>query len=442
MSTPRARSPRVSDGLLVAALAVVLGVPSVLMAPSSNGAWLANIAAAVAMPAAMFWRRQRPVASTAVVYTAALVHFAAGSPWLPADVIVLVAVYSVAVHGSVVASRWALAGALLGAGLQAVAPLQRTGSPSLAAGSAAFVGLSAVVVAVWALGHARRNRLRHADTLAEREQRLAVEREQQAQIVAAAERARIARDMHDVVAHSLSVVIAQADGGQYAARHDPAAAQRALATIADTGRAALADMRKILGVLRAPEDEDAEAPMAPQPLDADIAELVTQVRDAGLSVSLMRLGTARALPPGLGVTVYRVCQEALTNVLKHAGSAVTASVLLQWEARRLVLQVDDTGRGAAAVGDGAGHGLVGMQERVDLFGGTLHAGPRPGGGFRVRVELPLPAVERLPRYPGTESGTGAAAAPPRSPGQPRAAFPAAPPPAHGPDDETQWTGPR
>lgn len=441
MTTTPAHAPRVGDGLLTVSLFVLLGVPSMVLAPGTQVAAIANLAAAIAMPAAMYWRRHHPMGVTAVVYLSALGHLVLGSPGLPVDVIVLLALYSATVHASRVASRWALVGALLGAALQTLTATQRTG-PGLVEAAAIFLALAAVVVAVWALGHARRNRLRHVAALAEREQQLAVERAQQAQIVAAEERARIARDMHDVVAHSLSVVIAQADGGQYAARHDPQAAQRALSTIADTGRAALADMRKILGVLRTPEDESEAAPTAPQPLDNDIADLITQVRGAGLSVALTRLGTPRALPPGLGVTVYRICQEALTNVLKHAGSAVTASVLLQWGARRLILQVDDTGRGAAAGGDGGGHGLVGMQERVDLFGGTLQAGPRPGGGFRVRVELPIPAVPQLPDYPGDpapntaigEAGVRDDVKAARTP-EPAESYEIS-------DNETQWEGPR
>src|SRR5665811_1476872 len=196
------------------------------------------------------------------------------------------------------------------------------------------------------------------------------------------DRARIAREMHDIVAHSLSVVIAQADGGRYAAGKDPAAAERALGTTAETGRAALADMRRLLGVLRpsaGPSTSEAtgERPrpgvlpgvggrtgpagdlrsagraapvpdLVPQPAVDDVAGLVAHVRDSGVRVSLVRMGTPRTLPPGTGLTVYRICQESLTNVLKHAGPASTATVLLQWAAASLVLEVTDDGRGAAA----------------------------------------------------------------------------------------------
>ncbi|MDD9208027.1 histidine kinase, partial [Georgenia sp. 10Sc9-8] len=187
----------------------------------------------------------------------------------------------------------------------------------------------------------------------------------------------------------LSVVIAQADGGRYAARSDPAAAERALTTISETGRSALADMRRILGVLRGSGTLDHAGERLPQPVDADLDSLVAQVRSSGLAVSVVRSGTARPLPPGVGLSVYRIVQEALTNVLKHAGPAARATVTLGWTPTSVVLQVEDDGRGAAATDDGAGQGLVGMRERVALFGGWLDTGPRPGGGFRVRAAIPV-----------------------------------------------------
>jgi signal transduction histidine kinase len=222
--------------------------------------------------------------------------------------------------------------------------------------------------------------------------------------------------MHDIVAHSLSVVIAQADGGRYAAAADPDAAVRALGTISETGRAALADMRRLLGVLRAPDGDigageppgtlrpavatggpaggpapaSAGTPYAPQPAEHDVEQLVEQVRASGVNVSLVRMGTSRRLPPGTGLAAYRICQEALTNVMKHAGPSPTVTVLVQWLPAALLIEVTDDGRGAAADSDGAGHGLLGMRERAAMFGGTVSTGPRPGGGFRVRAEIPLP----------------------------------------------------
>jgi signal transduction histidine kinase len=207
-------------------------------------------------------------------------------------------------------------------------------------------------------------------------------------------------------------MIAQADGGRYAAAQDPGAATRSLTTIAETGRAALADMRRLLGVLRpeaGPADEDPQRPgvggvvgrtgapvvadLTPQPAVGDIEQLVEQVKESGVRVSLVRMGVARPLPPGTGLTVYRICQESLTNVLKHAGPSPTATVMIQWAPASLVLEVSDDGRGAAAGSDGAGQGVVGMRERAAMLGGSLTVGPRPGGGYRVRAEVPLPRTE-------------------------------------------------
>lgn len=205
-------------------------------------------------------------------------------------------------------------------------------------------------------------------------------------LAASNERARIAREMHDVVAHTLSVVVAQADGGRFAGRTDPAAALASLDTIADVSRAALTEMRALLGVLR---EGDTEAALGPQPSLADIPALVASIREGGLEVSYVTTGTPRPLPIGAGLAAYRIVQEALTNVLKHAGPHVTAFVQLRWEDDALVVTVSDDGRGAASVGDGAGLGIAGMVERATVFGGALTAGPRAGGGYLVRARLPL-----------------------------------------------------
>jgi signal transduction histidine kinase len=216
----------------------------------------------------------------------------------------------------------------------------------------------------------------------------------QTELAVAAERNRIAREMHDVVAHSLSVIVLQADGGRYAAAADPEAAIRALATIAETGRAALADTRRILGLLRG----DDEAERAPVPEAGSIAELVAEMRSSGLDIAHVQTGLPRPLPPGAAVAAYRICQESLTNVLKHAGPGVRVTVSEAWGEAGLRLIVSNTpGTGAltrqAAPGhgfSGPGHGLVGMRERAELFGGTLAAGVTEDGGYRVRLELPFP----------------------------------------------------
>lgn len=401
-----------------------------------SGGWGAFWAVAVLAP--LPWRRTLPVTSAVAVFAAALGHLLAGYLLLlPADFAVLVALYSVTVHGPRWAHRTAIVSALVGALVFGVALGLQTGRLAdlaiTVAFSSAFGGVT--FLAVWAFGLARRSRRETIAALVDRAQRLEVERDQQARIATSAERARIAREMHDIVAHSLSVIIAQADGGRYAASADPAAAQRALATVSETGRTALADMRRLLGVLRSDAarpagppagtpagtpggpalpagpvghgSQGAAAPAAgastvpaalertPQPDTADIEQLVAQVRDSGLRVSLVRVGQQRTLPPGAGLTVYRVCQEALTNVLKHAGPDPTVTVLVRWGATSLDLEVEDDGRGASAgatQSEPSGFGLLGMRERAALFGGTVVVGPRRGGGFRVHLTLPVPAA--------------------------------------------------
>ncbi|PWD50266.1 hypothetical protein C8046_05915 [Serinibacter arcticus] len=251
-----------------------------------------------------------------------------------------------------------------------------------------FVGVSAPAVVAWALGLLRTGTRQRRAAQRERVLRMATERTQQSVIAVAAERARIAREMHDVVAHSLSIVVAQADGGRYIAAQNPEAAAQVLETISTTGRSALRDMRRILGVLR---EGDAN-PTAPQPDAGGVDALVEQVRASGVSIELVRSGEPQDLPAGMGLAVYRICQEAMTNVMKHAGPVqrVRVRVDLAFHPGWLVVQVDDDGRGAATSSDGAGHGLVGMRERLALFGGTLQAGPRPGGGYRVNAAFPLP----------------------------------------------------
>ena len=364
-------------------------------------------ALAVVVPLA--WRRVAPTVSAALVYGAVLVQMLLVTPVvLPLDFLVLVALYSATVHGPLWTRRAALWGAIAGAGLVTVLQLPSPSDLITPFASGAFALL--MMLAVWAFALARRSRLVRLEALVDRARQAEVDRDRQAQLATAAERARIAREMHDIVAHSLSVIIAQADGGRYAAASDPAAPTRALTTIGEIGRAALTDMRRLLGVLRTEEVRDeapgtlpatvtpatgAVATVTPQPAEGDLEDLVGQLRAAGMRVSLARVGTPRNLPPGAGLTVYRIAQESLTNVLKHAGPDPSVTVLLAWRPESVLLEVADDGRGAAADSDGHGQGLVGMRERTAMFGGTLTAGPRPGGGFRVRAEIPTPTSRGL-----------------------------------------------
>jgi signal transduction histidine kinase len=253
-----------------------------------------------------------------------------------------------------------------------------------------FVIFNALAAAVaYLVGRIVFTRRRYVAALVERAR--AAEANQRALAAQAVEeeRRRIARELHDMVAHHVSVMGVLATGSRRMLRKDPDAADEALATIEATGRTALREMRRLLDVLRTdPEPAD---PMAPQPGLAGLAGLIDQVHEAGLEVTLRN--EIGPLEPGVALMVYRVVQEALTNALKHAGPDAVAEVRLETDGDWLLLEVYDTGRGPVrSLGSGAiGHGLVGMQERVALFGGTLRTGPRPGGGFRVYAKIPLEA---------------------------------------------------
>ncbi len=383
------------DYILAGAALVFLGPVWTL----SIGSWafsgplssFMTVIASIIMPVAMIWRRTHPAVSAIAVYLGALLHFAVGIPFLGSDLLIFISLYSVTVYGGTWARRGGLIGALIGCALQGVLFTTQSGGgirSALAAGLIIGILLTCAVLAAWALGLARRARLERVESLAERAARLEVERDQQAQIATAAERARIAREMHDVVAHSLSVVISQADGGRYAAKADPEAAERALTTIAESGRTALADLRRILGVLREPEGN---ATLTPQPDEVNLGDLVAHIQQSGLKVSLVTMGTPRALPAAAGLAMYRIVQESLTNALKHAGPDAEATVMVQWQPDEIALAISDNGRGAATPeGTSGGHGLVGMRERATMLSGTLNAGPKPGGGWQVRATIPLP----------------------------------------------------
>ncbi|ROP45884.1 sensor histidine kinase [Pseudokineococcus lusitanus] len=353
------------------------------------------------------WRRVAPRLTFALVAAAGLLVLAVGDLFNPGLVAVLVTVHAVTAYGSRRDGRLVLVVGLVAAvAASARFLLLLSRDPFVSAAFAAAMGL--LVVAAWSVGVLSRVRVSHEAALTERARLLEAERDQQAVIAAAAERARIAREMHDVVAHSLSVVVAQADGGRYAARADPAAAVRALETIAGTGRQALADMRGLLGVLR----QDDSARRTPQPGAGDVDQLVEDVRRSGLDVTLHEEGDRRPLPPSPGLAVYRIVQEALTNVMKHGGPRASAVVHLRWRAGAVEVEVVDDGRGAGATpAPAGGQGLVGMRERAALAGGAVEAGPVPRGGWRVVARVPdeAPAADRRPPAPPSPSDRRAGA---------------------------------
>ncbi|MCX4472751.1 sensor histidine kinase [Micromonospora sp. NBC_01655] len=259
----------------------------------------------------------------------------------------------------------------------------------------AYLLLNNLLTAVVAYAVGRAVHARRASTEALRERARSAEQNQRslAEQAVADERRRIARELHDVVAHHVSVMGVLATGARRVLRRDPDAADEAIATIEDTSRATLREMRRLLDVLRT--DAEPAADLAPQPGLAGIEILVEQVREAGLPVTLRTEGTPGPLEEGVALTVYRIVQEALTNALKHAGDA-TAVVRLTFGAAFLAVEVTDTGRGPGPVPDRIGHGLVGMRERVGLYGGTLRTGARPGGGYRVYARIPVEQFGAVP----------------------------------------------
>ncbi|RVW04559.1 sensor histidine kinase [Rhodococcus spongiicola] len=358
-----------------------------LAGAAGGGAAAAVISLGMTVPLA--WRRSRTVVSGFMVAGFAVVHLLVVDTLMPSAIAVPIALYGFAAYAPRWSSYTALAISIVGAtaaGIRyfAFAGIGWQGVAVLSAFAIVFV------LAVWAFGDLRRVRIQELEGLAERARLLELERAQEAELAALGERTRIAREMHDIVAHSLTVVIAQADGGRYGAVQDPQAAIAALETISSTGRQALADMRALLSVLR----EDRPREFAVTPGAADIAGLIVELRHSGLDIDLDLTGEPRELSPGAGLTAYRIVQESLTNVLKHAGPRAQARVELNWRERELELVVTDDGRGSSTAlieASPGGQGVIGMTERAKLHGGKLSAGPLAGGGYRVRGLLPYVA---------------------------------------------------
>lgn len=331
----------------------------------------------------LWWRRTHPLTVFAVVSVASATQAALTATPLWGQVGYPIAVYSVARFST---TRWGLAAlgtGLVGAVVASLRFLSGWDAADVNSLLAYLLTIGTIVIAAWALGTLARVRSDYIAALIERNEQLRRDADQRAALAAADERARIAREMHDVVAHGLSVIVVQADGARYAAAQDPEAAQRALTTISGTGRAALTDMRRLLGLLR-----DAHADTRPQPALPDVATLIEEARAAGMRITARLPASAAGVPEGPGLTAYRIVQEGLSNVRKHAGQGAVAAVRIDL-GDQLEVEVTDNGRGAAARDDGGGHGLLGMAERVSVHGGELETGPRPGGGFRVWARIPL-----------------------------------------------------
>ncbi|MGC0364931.1 signal transduction histidine kinase [Rhodococcus sp. 27YEA15] len=383
-SAQHARGIDVAITLLVMAISFVVGVTE--MSPLL-------LVLTLGMTVPLFWRRTRPEWSAMVVAGFSLLHVALVPGTLSGSAIAVpVALYALAAYGA----RWSSATGLALALAGAVAANVRYFSHVGMSGTAQFVGavsLMVFVLAVWAFGDLRRVRTKQLEGLTERARLLELERAQEAEIATISERSRIAREMHDIVAHSLTVVIAQADGGRYSAAQDPQAAVRALDTIASTGRQALTDMRALLSVLR----EDTRRDFSVIPGAGDIDNLVHEMRGNAMSIEVLSSGQARELSAGAGLTAYRIVQESLTNVLKHAGPGAHARIEMEWTDSALVFGITDDGRGGSAAlidPSPGGQGLIGMAERARLHGGRVTAGPKTGGGYSVSCVLPYDATPR------------------------------------------------
>ncbi|WP_330297865.1 sensor histidine kinase [Streptomyces sp. NBC_00503] len=376
---------------------LLFGFSMAAVASSQSGPGSHNlivVPGVVALCTAVALRRKHTVPMFWLAVAAGLYQLAVGGEVNAYDFAMLVVLFTVAAAD---VPRW-LSRTALGWGLLA-SPLYflRFGvdKGESGTGEVFFVLFMAIPFALaWVMGDSLRTRRAYYAQLVERNQRLENERAAQAKVAVAAERARIARELHDVVAHNVSVMVVQADGAAYVMDVAPEQAKEALQTISATGRLALAEMRRLLGVLRTGEPQESED-YVPQPDVEQIEVLVEQVRAAGLTVDFEVEGAPRKLPSGVELTAYRIVQEALTNTRKHGGPEARASVRLVYFDDGLGLLVEDDGRGAAhelyedGGADGAGHGLIGMRERIGMVGGTLDAGPRPGGGFRISALLPL-----------------------------------------------------
>ena len=366
------------DGALAGALAI-LAVAEVATGQVSGPRGAAvPLALALTLPLAV--RHRFPLPVTAAVSASFLLNWAAGvdmySYWA-SIVVALIMAYTAAAH-----LRPRPAAVALGCLYAAVAVSSLHGPSNLLWGGL-LIGGAALA------GFALRDRRRHVSELAGLARQLELARDENARAAVAGERARIARELHDVVAHSVSVMVVQAGAAEEVLGADPAKARGPLRSVQDTGRQALVELRRLLGVLRT---DDSEAALAPQPGLDQVALLAAQVREAGLAVELCVDGARDGIPAGVDLAAYRIVQEALTNVLKHA-SAAHAVVRVGYRPGIIELEVLDDGHGPRGVpgngSSGTGQGLIGMRERASLYGGALAAGPRAEGGFAVRARLPV-----------------------------------------------------
>jgi signal transduction histidine kinase len=370
--------PFASDAVLAFALAAFVLSEVFASGDYLTGSKWVYVPVALVMTVPLAWRRRSPLVAVLLVMGAFAAQSLILDPTPTPDqelIPALIAVYSVAAN----AEGWV---PFLGGGFSLAAGLIWLGVDDFLLPTVIFGG-------AWFAGRLVQKRQLYAQAFAERARVLELERDANVRVAAAEERVRIARELHDVVGHSVSVMVVQAGAERLALGEERATTREALLAIERTGREALAEMSRLLGILRAEGDGLA---LAPRPSLAQVDALVKTVRDAGLPVELRVEGEQTPLTPSVDVSAYRIVQEALTNVVKHAGPA-RAYVVVRYGGREVELEVTDNGHGPVD-GNGPGYGLAGMRERVELHGGTLEAGKGNGGGFTVKARLPLETVSR------------------------------------------------
>lgn len=358
------------------ALAAAVAVPT-----ADGPALVLPLMAAVVSGTALLFRRQAPMSSFAATAGIMLITFSVPASF--AAVATAMALYAVGVYRS--ARHAVLALLAISAILLAAAAQQPRSMVDLGQAVQAI----AVLVIATLLGLNVRMRRNYVSALVDRADRLMHERKYLASIAAAAERNAIAREMHDIVAHGLAVMISLAHGSAEIAPTDPARAVQAMRQVAETGRVAVTDMRRMLGVLNEDNTGELAGAAAPSPGVGDVPALVELFRSAGLPVVLQSAGVAPA-DPGIQLAIYRVIQEGLTNALKYARAATAVTVRSQFTGQEIMVSVTDDGQPVDAPADRAGHGVAGMRQRVALYGGTLRAGPLTNGGWSVTARFPLP----------------------------------------------------
>jgi len=385
------------DWAMDAALATALALLTIPTYWSAGSLSTLALLSSILLVIPLVLRRHTPLITLSLVSFAALLQLIASPLPLPSLVAIPIVSYSVARWVPGRAARLVVligsVGAILGPWRWVVPDPAHLNLRQVVWFALAWFVCMGLVVTPYAIGRrAREESTAHEHLVANAEERyrsLATEREQLARLAESRARTQIARELHDIVAHSLSVMIVQAEGGRALAAKKPEAATQALTTIADTGREALVEMRRILGVLRE-EPNRGDTDFAPAPRLADIPDLVQRTGDR---FTLVVNGPPPKVPAALELTVYRVVQEALTNVLKHAGSQARATVTLTYSPREITIDVLDNGSPSGEQPSTQhGHGLRGMHERVTSMGGRMVARPRPSGGFQVTVVLPLPAA--------------------------------------------------